>query len=168
MNALAKKLLSVGLLGISLLPSLSFAAPADNPFDIVQKTQNDATVDPVDSTPAPEVKTQVTPTSPSANTTATAVSADTATFGTALSKDRDIKAEAKLGVDEKARYEKVADFAGKFNDKLFGGGNGAGETGEKGAKNLLVTVARDAKNFFTILAFTFLIIVILVYFFGSK
>ena len=35
-------------------------------------------------------------------------------------------------------------------------------------RNLLVTVARDAKNFFTILAFVFLVVVILIFFFGSK
>jgi hypothetical protein len=42
------------------------------------------------------------------------------------------------------------------------------EVGEKGARNLIITIARDAKNFFTLLALVFIILRILIFFFGSK
>lgn len=113
-----KKTIGLLLLGFSFLPSFSFAAASiSNPFDSVQMSTDPTTP----SAPASTVIPQDTQTlsTPSANS-----NPSTSAFSSIVTENKDIKSEARPGEDNPGRYEKLSEFANRFNDKIFGGGNG--------------------------------------------
>jgi hypothetical protein len=91
MNTPIKKLLSTLLLGICILPSISFAA-LDNPFDSVQKTVDMADTPAVSETnpnPVPAVNSATTPTSSVVTPLSTSYSSQA--FSDIVSNNKDIK-----------------------------------------------------------------------------
>jgi hypothetical protein len=145
MRSAAQKLLCVMSLGALMVPALSFAA-TDNPFASVERsadTMLDTGISPdvqtTDTTRSPTIETpsdtpiesfqnkqpleqneslSLPPPPPSAAVVNTPNA--TSSLGNIISGDKDVASEAKVGEDNKLRYEKLSDFAGRFNDKLFG------------------------------------------------
>jgi hypothetical protein len=83
------------------------------------------------------------------------------TFAEPTTRDLNVNFDAKNGVTNRNDY--VDNFGSSYGSYFFGGDL----TGEKGAKYLMITIARDLKNIATLLAVVFLFILVLKIIFSS-
>lgn len=110
----------------------------------------DTTTTNAPATQAPPTDEPVNPSTPS--TTSSSVRAG---FSDITTTDLNIRADAKNGKTYDNNY--IDGFRGGFGSYFFGGDL----TGEKGAKYLMLTIARDAKNIIVLVAIVYLFIMVL-------